>query len=275
MASSNDVATRAWVLWSNAAFLAPWGYLVYITAKTNDGRRGVNIILTLAVGVASFLYHLCDTQDSPGDDGVFHVCILPFNQLYGGDFTLSMVTLIQALSYQPPRNHYWIRDCSIILTFIFCIYINQSNLALYIFMGIMAFLVLLARWTLRALKSDAICCQYPYVQDGRVIWWFPCEGFYPYLIVALVFAAAGLVAYCLDDQFYYWDLHPTWHFCEAIGLLFLFMWIDTFPLETEMITYSSVNLTTTSTKRGRARKNKSIEMTSTSLTRNDGNSFIV
>jgi len=163
MADANDIATRYFVLLSNLLFLALFGYLLYKIIVDRDYNKILNAVLIFFTGLASMIYHWCDDQDSPGDDGYYHVCILPFNVLYQADFIISIVTIANALSYSPPVKHYWIRDNSIVIIFLLSFYVNFQSSAntsadtnMEILAGVVAFLILLARWILRATRSDAV-----------------------------------------------------------------------------------------------------------------------
>lgn len=163
MATTDEQAIRWFVLLSNLLFLAPFGYLLYKIITDKDYNKILNAVLVFYVGLTSFIWHLCDTADSPGDDNFFHYCILPSSILFQADFVTSIVTIANVLSYSPPVTHYWIRDNSIVIVFLLAPYVNymsndtSADTNMEILIGVLSFLILLARWILRAMRSDAVC----------------------------------------------------------------------------------------------------------------------
>jgi len=163
MATVREQSIRWFVLLSNLLVVAPFIYLIYKIIRDKDYNKIANAILTLFTSIVWFLYHLCQTDDSPGDDGYFHVCILPFSNLSWTYFVVSIVTIANLLSYSPPTKHYWVRDVSIMLLLLLSPYVfyqssNQTaaDTNMYIFAGSIAAFILISRLILRRLREDAL-----------------------------------------------------------------------------------------------------------------------
>lgn len=237
-ATDSEIATRWYVLLSNVLFFAPAAYLVYMAARYQLYDRIVHAVLVIFVAVASFLYHLCSSLDSPGDANWAHTCVAPLDTLNLMDQTVSVATLANALCYAPPKYHEWIRQNGLLASFLFIPYFANSSTGIYVFTAILAILILVARLSLRTQRPDAVYPESRVKSGETVLNWFPTEGTWYYLFLALVLGALGLGFYIADNYSFYWYYHPTWHACEALALLFWFIWMDTIPAEPDIYSNS-------------------------------------
>lgn len=200
----SGVAGYTLVVISNGFFIIPIAYLLY---KQNYRRTMVHMLLTLAIMFASSVYHVCDQPD-PNDYTGY--CIMPFGGLYLMDFSLSVMVVVNVLTYNLPSRLEWMKSSAIAVMFICVIYVyedvNTLNNYAYYLIGVLigVFIAGMRLWYNVLLFN----------------WW---------LLLTVLLFGIGFIFYGIDDTVFasdYQYLHSVWHIFAAFGMWSGFYYMD-------------------------------------------------
>ena len=254
--------TRLFFLASNALFLLPAAYAIKQFYYGKNTTSLLHIIACIYLCFASLTYHLCDNEDSPGDNNLWRVCFTSYDALHYNDFNLSLLVPVLIFTYNLDRRIIYLREIALLLTFICFGYAYHqaesiSNAALFTIGVVICVLIVavrgLARWhynrrcyglvpytevSLHKLHVFGYRWHLPWKRrvhskreapDTRIIWWFPgrdSDTMWGYACI-LCFVSA-IVCYAIDTQYYYWWIHSVWHILAGIGLYLGFKYFDSF-----------------------------------------------
>jgi len=186
--SNEIVIGRVLVIFSNLFFLFP-----ILEAR----HQIVHAIMTTFTMLISIFYHLCDTPIGVAQSPQY--CILPFNALYFLDFTMSIMIVVNVMTYR--IRHTWIREVLVLTTFCYMIAIYFSHDAFPM------------SW-LAAYAGILLCVMLIYRLCYGLLPRRYCEA----VLVVLLYAVAFFFFY-LDTRYEsdYNPFHSLWHLSSAIA----------------------------------------------------------
>jgi peptidoglycan/LPS O-acetylase OafA/YrhL len=164
------------------------------------------MFLTLCLMFASTAYHVCD---HPTEEDLGGNCMMPFDGLYLMDFLMSVLVLVNVLTYHMPLRLDYVRETALVAMFVALIYMYEAmgtfqSLGFYLVGLFMA----LALFGVRLYHGSI-----------RVTW----LG-----VLTLVLFACGFVFYFTDTRYPqdYQTLHSFWHIFAALGMTAGFCYFD-------------------------------------------------